>query len=135
MRVFLDANILFSGAASPSRMRALLLLLADQAELVTSAYAVEEARRNPGRKWPEHAAGLDGLLERCEVHGVVLADVPVKLAAKDVPILAGAIAAQATHLLTGDEADFGHLFGRTVAGVKVVPPARLAAELTRLGWL
>lgn len=31
MRVFLDANILFSGAASPGRMRALLFLLAERA--------------------------------------------------------------------------------------------------------
>lgn len=62
MRIFLDANILFSGAQSGSRMRAFL----------------------------------------------------------DV---------------TGDERDFGHLFGKKVQGVKVVPPRMLADELVKLGWL
>jgi len=55
MRVFLDANILFSAAQSQSRMRAFLERLFDRAECLTNAYAAEEARRNLAVKFP---AGL-----------------------------------------------------------------------------
>jgi predicted nucleic acid-binding protein len=41
---------------------------------------------------------------------------------KDIPILLAAIAAEATHLVTGDR-HFEPLFGRTLAGVKIVTPA------------
>lgn len=46
----------------------------------------------------------------------------IQLDDKDVPILLAAIEARATHLLTGDQQDFGHLYGRTVSGVKIVMP-------------
>jgi hypothetical protein len=59
----------------------------------------------------------------------------IKLEAKDVPILGGAIAGHATHLLTGDERDFGPYFGKTIQGVKIVSPSRLADELVHRGWL
>jgi hypothetical protein len=38
-------------------------------------------------------------------------------------------------LLTGDQTDFGHLFGKTIAGVRVVSPKMLAEELVKLGWI
>jgi hypothetical protein len=46
-----------------------------------------------------------------------------------VPILGGAIAGHATHLLTGDEKDFGKYWGKTVQGVKIVSPRMLVQEL------
>lgn len=48
---------------------------------------------------------------------------------KDVPILSGAIAGRATHLLTGDERDFGKFWGKTIQGVKIISPRMLAEEL------
>jgi predicted nucleic acid-binding protein len=48
---------------------------------------------------------------------------------KDVPILGGAIAGHATHLLTGDERDFGKLWGKTIQGVKILSPRMLVEEL------
>ena len=50
-------------------------------------------------------------------------------------ILGVAVSAKVTHLLTGDERDFGHLLGQTVQGVVVVSPRMLAEELVRLGWI
>jgi hypothetical protein len=38
-------------------------------------------------------------------------------------------------LLTGDERDFGELFGKTIEGVKIVSPQLLADRLVELGWL
>jgi len=48
---------------------------------------------------------------------------------KDRPILGGAIGGRATHLLTGDERDFGKYWGRTIQGVKIVSPKMLAEEM------
>ena len=135
MKVFLDANTLFSGAHSDSRMRAFLKVLSRHADCVTNAYAVEEARRNLELKYPASLAGLDDILRRCPLVSALAVDLSVELVAKDRPILSGAIAGQATHLLTGDQTDFGHLFGKTVQGVKVVSPRMLADELVKLGWL
>ena len=135
MRVFLDANILFSAAQEHSRMRALLDVLLAHGECVTNAYAEEEARRNLELKWPENLPNLSALIRKCEFVPGLAVETTVELKPKDRPILGGAIAGRATHLLTGDKTDFGHLFGKSVEGVKVVSPQLLADELIKLGWI
>ena len=135
MRVFLDANILFSGALPQSRMRAFLDFLCRECECVTNVYAVEEARRNLAAKFPAAVRHLDAIVKKCELVPAVKTDFKVKLALKDVPILGGALAGQAKYLLTGDEKDFGEFFGETIGGVKIVSPKMLAEELTELGLL
>jgi predicted nucleic acid-binding protein len=92
------------------------------AEIVTSAYAVEEARRNLASA--EQLVRLEALLERTRIVPESSAAIPaaVKMAEKDLPILKAAVAAEATHLVTGDLKDFGRYFGREVAGVLVVTP-------------
>jgi uncharacterized protein len=133
MRIFLDANILFSGALPQSRMRAFLDFLGRECECVTNAYAVEEARRNLAAKFPAAVRHLDALVKKCELVPAVKTD--FKLALKDVPILGGALAARVKYLLTGDKKDFGKFFGETIDGVKIVSPKMLAEELTELGLL
>jgi len=135
MRIFLDANILFSGALPQSRMRAFLDFLCRECECLTNAYAVEEARRNLTAKFPTAVRHLDPLIKKCELILAVKTDLTVKLAQKDVPILGGAVAGQAKYLLTGDEKDFSKFFGQTIEGVKVVSPKMLAKKLTELGLL
>jgi predicted nucleic acid-binding protein len=135
MRIFLDANILFSGTLPQSRMRAFLDFLCRECDCVTNAYAVEEARRNLAAKFPAAVRHLDAIVKKCELVPAVKTDFKVKLALKDVPILGGTLAAQAKYLLTGDEKDFGQFFGKTIDGVKVVSPKMLAEELTGLGLL
>jgi hypothetical protein len=92
-RVFLDANILFSAAYRPYAGLRQLWEVPD-VELVTSAYAVEEARRNLDR--PEQRAALQVLLQSVEVLATSPGDppsaVPIELAEKDRPILAMAVA-------------------------------------------
>jgi hypothetical protein len=129
MRVFLDANILFSGAQPHSRMRVFLVLLFKQGECITNAYAVEEARRNLEMKFPAALPHLDSLIGKCELIPALVSDLKADLPLKDVPILGGAIAGHATHLLTGDERDFGKFWGKTIQGVKIVSPRMLAEEL------
>jgi predicted nucleic acid-binding protein len=129
MRIFLDANILFSAALSHSRMRAFLEVLFDRAECLTNDYAIEEARRNLAAKIPDCVKALERLAGRCEIISQLVSDLNVDLPLKDVPILGGAIAGEATHLLTGDEKDFGKFWGKTIQGVKIVSPKMLIEEL------
>jgi predicted nucleic acid-binding protein len=129
MRIFLDANILFSAAQSHSRMRAFLEVLFGQAECLTNDYAIEEARRNLAAKFPDGVKALERLAGRCEVISQLVTDLNVELPLKDVPILGGAIAGEATHLLTGDEKDFGKFWGKTIQGVKIISPKMLVEEL------
>lgn len=135
MRAFLDANILFSSALPKSRMRALLIVLAEHAQCLTSSYAIEEARRNLELKSPATVASLRAVVGLCAISDMIVGDMPVDLKPKDRPILGGAIAAAATHLVTGDNADFGPLFGKTIRGVQVVSPRMLAEEMVAFGWL
>lgn len=135
MRVFLDANILFSAAKPKSRIQALLNLLSRHGECVTNAYAIEEARRNLALKEPALVDELEKLTQKLEVVTALSAEIEIKLQPKDVPILGGAIAGSATHLLTGDERDFGPYFGKTIQGVKIVSPRMLADELVHKGLL
>jgi len=129
MKVFLDANILFSASLSHSRMRAFLDVLLDQADCLTNQYAIEEARRNLAAKFPAGVKALERLVKQCEIVSVLTTDLKVELPLKDQPILGGAIAGDATHLLTGDERDFGKFWGKTIQGVKIVPPRMLADKL------
>jgi hypothetical protein len=123
-RVFLDANVLFSAAwRADSGLLALFCL--ERAVLVTSAYAAEEARRNldPG----ERRERLEALLRSVELrdHESPPETIPghVELPEDDRPILAAALGAGCTHLLSGDIRAFGPLFGKRVSGVLVLRPA------------
>ena len=123
-RVFLDANVLFSAAYRAENGLLRFWAMAD-VSLMTSAYAIEEARRNLDNS--AAIARLEKLLPPVEIcsEAPPAASLPegVSLPAKDVPILLAAIAGQATHLLTGDVRHFGPLFGQTVGGVLIELPA------------
>jgi len=130
-RVFLDANVLFSAAwrADSGLVR---LWEITSLHLVTSPYAAEEAERNLARKRPDGIARLTALLDRIELSGAFISlEEGHGLPAKDTPIMAAAVAARCTVLLTGDIADFGHLIGRTLQGVRVLTASMLLAEIGR----
>ena len=129
MRIFLDANILFSVSWPASRMRAFLEFLFDRAEFLTNEYAIEEARRNLSIKFPAAIPALERLTRKCEIITHIAAELEIDLPQKDVPIFAGAVAGRATHLVTGDERDFGKCWGKTIQGVKILSPRMLAEEL------
>ena len=124
-RLFLDANILFS-AAYRSDAGVQRLWTAPNSELVTSDYAIEEATRNLADA--DQRERLDGLLESVEIVPARVLDpdlrADVQLRDKDWPILSGAVAAGATHLITGDVRDFGSYFGKEVLGILILPPSK-----------
>jgi len=132
-RVFLDANILFSAAYVPtSRLRRLWSLR--ETELVSSEFALNEARRNLLAYAPEGVGLLEQLCSRVTIVPEVVSSLPlpdgIALPDKDQPILAAATAAGCTHLLTGDTRHFGDLYGRRVRGVLVLTPAQYLRKRT-----
>jgi predicted nucleic acid-binding protein len=133
MRIFLDANILFSASFPKSRLAEFLAELQRHAVFLTNAYAKAEAERNIAAKQPKCVAAHEKFAASLEVIPLRLFDPGVKLAEKDQPILCGAIAGGADYLLTGDKKDFGPLFGKTVRGVKIVNVQMLLAELFTRG--
>ena len=135
MKVFLDANILFSGSDANSRIYQLLRIIQKHGECVTNSYAIEEAQRNIERKKYGSVEGLKSILKNIFVDDKLLFDVPVELKSKDVPILGGAIAQQCTHLLTGDRKDFGFLYGKQVENVLIVSTELLAEEMVVKGLI
>lgn len=134
MRIFLDANILFSAAKSAAAVRHLLdLLMNARHECWADSYVAEEARRNLGAKAPNSLPFLEVLLERMHV-----ADAPASVSAsklllslpeKDRPVLDAAIRLKCDALMTGDRRHFGHLYGKKIAGVAIHSPRSLAETL------
>lgn len=128
MRVFLDANILFSAAWRDEAAAALLwpLAKAGYRQLLSSRLAVEEAHRNLASKRPERRESLKNLLGTISIGAE---PGPAQLAAakaqglpsKDIPILAAAMAQKADLLVTGDRRDFGRLYGQSIQGVTILP--------------
>jgi len=119
LRVFLDANVLFTAAYSPDGLSALLVELgaAGRVTLLTSPLAIVEAERNLEAKRPAALATMRRSLAAVRVvREPAPADVerltPPELSSKDRPLLAAAIGAHATHFVTGDVADFGRWMGR-----------------------
>ena len=123
-RLFLDANVLFSAAYRPDAGVARLWEIPGLS-LVTSSYVVEEARRNLTEK--DQRDRLDGLLTNAEVGEATMPPPELRgevdLPEKDWPVLGGAAASGATHLITGDVRHFGRYFGERPLGVLVMRPA------------
>ena len=123
-RPYLDANVFYSAARAPTRVRRLWEL--PETELLTSPYAVAETRRNLEQDKPETLADLDALVAAM----LLVAEPPpdlslpaeVSLPDKDQPVFLSALAAQATHFLTGDKRHFGAYRGQTVGGMRVFTP-------------
>lgn len=139
MRIFLDANILFSAAKSNGAVRQLLHNLHDEGHiLVADAYVATEARRNITAKAADDAvAYLDALLSQIEVNSVKLlasaGAVADWLPEKDRPVLIAAIAWQCNALVTGDRTHFGPGYGQIFGGVTLYSPAQLAIAMWDTG--
>lgn len=124
-RLFLDANVLFSATYSEDAGLGQLWSL-EGAKLLTSGYALEEARRN--LETDEQRGRLARLAADLElVPEAPSGSIPEQfdLPEEDRPIVGAAIQTGDTDLVTGDLSHFGPYLGRTVAGIRFVRPADL----------
>ena len=132
MRIFLDANVLFSAAQSAGAVRQLIQALqGDGHALVADEYVATEARRNiAGKAKADRQTYLQNLLSQIEIiaaHFPANAHAAVQwLPEKDRPVLMAAIALRCDALLTGDRTHFGMGYGQTFDGVTTYAPAQLA---------
>lgn len=134
MRVFLDANILFSAAKSDGAIRQLVGEIRTLGhECAVDEYVIAEARRNLELKFKNSLHDFERLLSEV----TRLPGPPAEIGAsftgilpeKDRPVLASAIRHGCQALLTGDKAHFGSLFGKTIAGVSIQSPQGFAEFL------
>jgi predicted nucleic acid-binding protein len=134
MRIFLDANVLFSAAKSDGAVRQLLALLIDAGhECWVDGYVVEEARRNLLAKAPAGVQVLDAFLARMNLAAAhpIPETIEAALAVheKDRPVLAAAIRLKCDALVTGDRTHFGAFYGSRLGGVAIHSPRSLGAAL------
>lgn len=140
MKIFLDANIFVAASGSATGASRYLWRVAEREaswQLLTSAYAIAEARRNVEQKLPRAMPEFRDLITArtlTVVHPPLAAF--LKLARttvpeKDGPILAAAIFAQADCVCTLDQKDFHRLpVKRHCArwGLKIVFPHDLLRQ-------
>lgn len=134
MRVFLDANTLFSAAKSDGAVRAMLQLLVDRGhDCRADAYVVTEARRNLTAKGPEALDVLNTLLADLQIAAATPAAEQSGdldwLPEKDRPVLAAAMRLGCEVLVTGDRTHFGPGYGQTFGGVTIHSPRSLVEQL------
>lgn len=126
VRVFLDANVMYSAAQGGGGSAKLWSL--DGIQLVTTEFAANEAYVNleKERDCDAKRAELERLLRRVEVRHL---EQPRSLFVTwelddpdDVPILLGAIEFRCQYLLTLDRACFGKHMGQSIDGVTIMKP-------------
>ncbi|MHB8127208.1 MAG: putative toxin-antitoxin system toxin component, PIN family [Desulfitobacteriaceae bacterium] len=108
-RVFVDSNVLISAMQSETSVsRKLLLLLAEEHQLIICNYSIAEVSRILNKRFPNKLPEWDQFLTRLEFE---LAYTPSDISSfsapyirdeKDIPILVSAILAQPDILVTGD---------------------------------
>lgn len=139
MKVFLDANVLFSASLSAQGTAQALLFVAQSTGVlcVTSDYAFAEAHRNLLAKVPHALPTFDlvaHLMLRVPEPAAAYVEVAclARVVAKDAPVLGAALQCRADVFATGDVRHFGHLFGKRIDGVLVLS---LRAALNHLAAL
>ena len=136
MRVFLEANIVFSAAKSDGAIRLLLdLLVTRRHECWIDEYVLEEARRNLAAKFPAAMGRLEALVAQFKIGAtsapVGLVEMLAWLPAKDRPVLLSAMRLRCDVLVTGDRKHFGSGYGKTFDGVTVYSARSLAEVILR----
>jgi predicted nucleic acid-binding protein len=139
MRLFLDANVIFTTAYSVQGISRGLFRLAaaGKCSLCTSSFAQEEAVRNIHNKAPGKLADLIELMKQVDIlpepHPKWVAwAAGLPLVRKDAPVLAAALQGKVDIFVTGDRRDFGHLFGQVLKGAKILTPADTLEAVTLL---
>jgi predicted nucleic acid-binding protein len=139
IRVFLDATVLFSAARNPEGMNRDLLRVAqkrgdvvllsnwvviDEADIKLMYLVLRSERDELKRLVAEY-------INKHPVAPVALNQALVTLTpdVDDVPVISGAVFADADWLVSANDAHFGHLYHEIVRGVLVLPPKEALRRL------
>ena len=133
MIVFLDTSTILAACWSAKGLSHVLIDHGPKAgwKLVTADYCVAEVEKNVHK----HPAGPGRWQRLIRPHlelvgSIYVLDRPIVFyATKDKPVLLSAIASEADYLVTSDKADFSHLLGTVVYGVKVRTPKTFLLEM------
>jgi predicted nucleic acid-binding protein len=137
-RVFLDSSVFFAATYSPrgSARDLLLATIQGRVALVLSAYVIDETERNVLKRAPHvHPDFLrlrDNLIYLLsQPSDALIVDTARVVVEKDAPIIAGAVAANATLVATYDRR---HLLSKreeifAAFGVTVATPGEILASL------
>lgn len=134
MRIFLDANVLFSAAFSNGAIRRLIHDIRGAAYVVVAdRYVIEEALRNISVHRSESLEALHAIVTTLEIvptcYKLPRSVGNPGLPEKYIPVLATATAARCEILMTGDVRHFGSLFGTTLGGTTIRSPVDTARVL------
>lgn len=135
MRIFLDANILFSASKQNGAVAKLLdECLKRKHILVLDGYVWAEAEKNLSATFPEGLAKLTKLKGKCAMavfprNPDAFPDISPILPEKDLPVLVSSIEAACDVLVTGDKKHFGALYGRVIHSVRILSPSMLFGML------
>lgn len=115
LRVFLDSNVLlsalFSDRGAPRRILDLLAARLPPIQPLVGAFNLLEIERNLGKRLPGAWPAARNLIDRLGFEIVPLPDPDAVtvwaqlIRAKDAPVIASAVAAEASVLVTGDKRD------------------------------
>jgi predicted nucleic acid-binding protein len=115
LRIFLDSNVVlsafFSDRGAPKRIFDVLAARLPPLQPIIGAYNLLEIERNLGKRLPGAWPAVRDLIERLGFETVALPDAAavaewtLRVAAKDAPVIASAVAGKASVLVTGDKKD------------------------------
>lgn len=108
IRVYLDSNVLISGLIGSAQSAPVVLVdwLAGNrdAELITGRCCIQEVEKNLARKLPQAHSSWKQFLVASAIRVVPCPSTRVPgINSKDQAIVSGAVAAGATHFITGDK--------------------------------
>ena len=115
MRVFLDANVLFTAAHNPGGKAAFVIEIgaAGHFTVCTSRAACEEAERNLAARYPDRLQALASMMRGISIVSMdPSCPVPDGLPPGDAMIFQSAVSCRATHFLTGDLRHFGSIMNQ-----------------------
>ena len=139
-KVFLDANVYFSGSVSPTGASAFILqlILKGRIDVTASRLVLREAERNLRRKRPpKDLKSFRRFLQHAKLR--VMPSPPEAawmkyegvIHPKDVPVLAAAVASKAAYLVTLDRRHFmTRVVSDAVPELTILTPGNFLRELT-----
>jgi predicted nucleic acid-binding protein len=131
LRIFVDANVLFSACNPGSRVNQTLTQSTAEHEVVNCAIAIDEASRNLARKRPMWLPNF--AIFQSVIHIIPESSPLPELGLPEIDgiLLGAAVSAGCDIFITSDQHHFGLLFGKTIDGVRVLTPNAFANEYAR----